>query len=436
MRVAVVFEYPTVNGGENSVLAVLEWLIQHGPSEVAGGGKPPLPGPLPRGGEGTNETGTLEIVALCPPSGAVCERLSTLGIDIVTFDRHATSPLNTPPEAHAGSLSPLGRGSGRGASSQAPTATREQQIDALRTAVQRVAPDIVHANSLAMGRLLGAAAPQLTCPTTAHLRDILKLSKAAIRDLNQNSRLIAVSNATRNFHVGQGLTDERSVVIHNGVGIPAASDTRPDVRDRVRQQLCIPPAADVLLTVGQIGLRKGLDTLAKTATLLAERGRKFHWLIAGERFSQKQESIDFEKQVFATFANAEPNVTTHRLGYRNDVPDLMQAADLLVHGARQEPLGRVLLEAASLKLPIIATDVGGTREILEHEESGLIVPADDPDATAIAVEQLLDDCAKRQRIADAAFQRVAEHFSVEWSAVQLLELWQAAVDEKKSRPEA
>jgi glycosyltransferase involved in cell wall biosynthesis len=287
-----------------------------------------------------------------------------------------------------------------------------------------------------MGRLLGAAAAQISCPTTTHLRDILKLSKAAIRDLNLNSRLIAVSHATRHFHVGQGLTAKRSVVIHNGVEIPTDSGVLPVIRDRVRQQLGIPAASDVLLTVGQIGLRKGLDTLAEVATLLAERGRTLHWLIAGERFSQKQESIDFEEQVFSTFSDAAPTVTAHRLGYRTDVPDLMQAADLLVHGARQEPLGRVLLEASAMKLPIVATDVGGTREILKHDVSGLIVPADDPDATAEAIERLLDDSTERRRIAGAASQRVAGHFTAERSATQLLELWQTVVEEKKSRPEA
>ncbi len=184
MRVGVVFEYPTVNGGENSMFAAIEWLLADaGPSD-------------------------LKLVALCPPRGAVRNRLSALNIETVVFDRHS-------PE----------EGEERPAQS-----SRELQIESLITAVKAARPDVLHANSLAMGRLLGAAASQLPCPTTAHLRDILKLSKAAIRDLNQNSRLVAVSKATREFHIAQGLTVENSCVVHNGIaGGGQALSNRPQL---------------------------------------------------------------------------------------------------------------------------------------------------------------------------------------------------------------
>ena len=398
MRVAIAFEYPTVNGGENSMFAAIEWLLAD---------------------PGSND---LELVAMCPPKGAVRDRLSALNIETVAFDRHA---------AIVGS-----RGAGEQQRSGGNSSPRELQLASLINAVEAALPDVLHANSLAMGRLLGAAASQLRSPTTAHLRDILKLSKAAVRDLNQNSRLVAVSEATREFHIAQGLTADRSCVIHNGIAPPIESVSRPETRQRVRAELGIPGDAHVVLTVGQIGLRKGLDTLAESARVIAASNRQLHWLIVGERFSQKQESIDFEQHVFATFRQAAPAVTAHRLGYRRDVADLMLASDLLVHGARQEPLGRVLLEAASLQLPIVATDVGGTREILDDGVSGLLVPADDPPATASAIERLLNHSDLRQRLAVEAALRVQQDFSIERWARQLAAVWRSVCEEKKSRPEA
>ncbi len=395
MRVGIVFEYPTINGGENSMFAAIEWLLADAACEE------------------------LELVAFCPSTGAVLERLSALGIETVAFDRQR--PTETPAADQV---------------KRSPLQLRESQVGSLITAVAAARPDVLHANSLSMGRLVGAAASQLACPTTSHLRDILKLSKAAIRDLNQNARLIAVSKATREFHVAQGLTDERSCVIHNGVAARADTGSRSATRERIRAELGIPNDAEVLLTVGQVGLRKGLDTLANVGQSLAADCRALHWLIAGERFSQKQESIDFERQVFETFQKAAPAVTTHRLGYREDVADLMLASGLLVHGARQEPLGRVLLEAASLDLPIVATDVGGTREILKDGVSGLLVPVDDPAATVSAVERMLNDSALRRELAIAAAERVGSDFNVGRSADQLIALWRAVSREKKSRPEA
>ena len=430
MRVGIVFEYPTINGGENSMFAAIEWLLAGASSH------------------------DLEFVALCPFKGAVWERLSALGIETVEFDRHAPEDrrrsrqpvagveCSEPPvgEKEAGARctrpQPRAQSQAEGHKKRSPLELRELQIESLIVAVEAARPDILHANSLSMGRLVGAAAAQLPCPTTSHLRDILKLSKAAVRDLNQNTRLIAVSKATREFHNAQGLTDERSCVIHNGVAPPASSESPSATRERIRAELGIPADENVLLTVGQIGLRKGLDTLAKAAQALAAGGRALHWLIAGERFSQKQESIDIERQVFETFLSAGPTVTTYRLGYRKDVADLMLASDVLVHGARQEPLGRVLLEAASLNLPIVATDVGGTREILDDGVSGLLVPADDPAATASAVARLLEDADLRRQLAIAAVERVSNDFSVERSAEQLFALWRSVCKEKKSRPEA
>ncbi len=430
MRVAIAFEYPTVNGGENSMFAAIEWLLAD---------------------PGSND---LELVAMCPRGGAVWDRLSALKIETVAFDRHV------PAEGTQGRQRVVGAERGEPPAGElelgarctrpqpprqshtawqeerSPQPSRELQIESLITAVEAARPDVLHANSLAMGRLHGAAASQLPCPTTAHLRDILKLSKAAVRDLNQNSQLVAVSEATREFHIAQGLTAERSCIIHNGIAPPIDSVARTEARQRVRAELGIPIDAHVLLTVGQIGLRKGLDTLARTAQLIAANSRTLHWLIVGERFSQKQESVDFEQHVFATFQQAVPAVTTHRLGYRHDVADLMLASDLLVHGARQEPLGRVLLEAASLQLPIVATGVGGTREILDDGVSGLLVPADDPPATASAIERLLDHSDLRQRLAGEAALRVQRDFSIERSARQLAAVWRSVCDEKKSRPEA
>ena len=81
----------------------------------------------------------------------------------------------------------------------------------------------------------------------------------------------------------------------------------------------------------------------------------------------------------------------HRLGYRADVERLLGEIDLVVHCARQEPFGRVLLEAAAAERPIIATTVGGTQEMLVHGESAILVAPDEPEAMAEAMVRLHGD---------------------------------------------
>ena len=280
--------------------------------------------------------------------------------------------------------------------------------------------DVLHANSLSMARLVGRLPPG-NVRRTGHLRDIIGLNRTVIRDLHANDRLIAVSHATRNFHVQQGLDAAGCTVIYNGVDTqrfcPAASDS-------LRQSLFpqIPHEAVIVLNVGQICLRKGQRDLADIVARWPADRPPLHLVLAGERHASKAESLTFEKDIGAIFDDAGRAERLHCLGYRSDVPQLMNAADLLVHSARQEPLGRVLLEAAACELPIIATDVGGTREILQHERHGWLVAAE-TDALQQAMWRAITNRQQAVQYAAAARQRVCESFDVRTAARELAVFW-------------
>jgi len=386
MKVGLLFEYPTVNGGENSILAVARHLRE-------------------------SETNEVELHALAPGGGELEKRLACEHVPHIPFDVFRTGTRRD----------------------------REDVVAALSTLAAQNGFDLLHANSLSMARVLGAASDQLPCPATGHLRDILKLSGAAMRDLDGNAKLIAVSEATRQFHVERGLTPERVVTIRNGIDADWFSQLalakcefdslapRNKVREAVRSELGIPSDAFVLLAAGQIGLRKGLDTLAEAAALVSKSrtADSVHVLLVGARFSAKAESVEFEQAVLSRFREAEPDVVLHATGYRNDVPRLMIAADSLVHAARQEPLGRVLLEAAAIGLPIIATDVGGTAEILTDTESALLVPPDQPGRLRDAIVQMKSDVEMRLRLKAAAMENVRAQFTIDRAASSLVETWQS-----------
>jgi glycosyltransferase involved in cell wall biosynthesis len=382
-RIAILIEYPTVNGGENSILAVLSHLLNRKSSSESG----------------------LEFYVLGPAQGAMADRVSQLGIPITGLNLFDDAGRRLP---------------------------KERAIPRLLEAAELSGADLVHGNSLSMGRLLGAVArarPQFVA--TAHLRDIMKLSQAAISDLNANRQLCAVSEATLAFHVGQGLDKSVGTVIHNGIDVDAFA-AEESARLRIRRELKIPVDSIVLLTVGQVGLRKGLDTLAEVARRLADLRPGIHWLLAGERFSQKAESLEFESQVLRDFSACSPALKFHRLGYREDIPELMRASDLLVHGARQEPLGRVLLEAAASRLAIVATDVGGTGEIIVDGESGLLASADSSEAITSGIVRLINDEIYREELAVNAHRRIRSDFAIENSAEALMNAWKSAILSAKS----
>jgi glycosyltransferase involved in cell wall biosynthesis len=369
-RLLLVFEFGTLNGGERSMLAVLPQFV------------------------GTD----LEFVALAPAVGPLAPALGALGIPVLAFEpRDPGGERRAPP----------------------------QLLEDIRSAAVRVRPDLIHGNSLSMGRLTGPLADDLKVASTAHLRDIVGLTQRAIEQLNANRALVAVSEAVRDFHVARGIDAARMHVVYNGVETEQPDGDATGVS--LREELHLPPEAYLVATIGQICLRKGQDVFAKGAVLAAPQMPRAHFLMVGERYSEKTESALFEEALNFEFAMGGLKDRFHRLGYRSHVERMLPEIDLIVHCARQEPFGRVLLEAAAAERPIIATTAGGTAEMLTDGESALLVPPDQPEALAEAIVRLHDNAALSQQLAAVARERVTARFSIEHAARRLAVVWRGAL---------
>lgn len=410
-RVACLCEFPTLLGGERSLLATLATLRQRG----------------------------YEPVALAPGEGPLAAALSAAGVEIANFtSRDAT---------------------GRRA---ALPVLRERLAEQLT----RLQPSLLHANSLSMGRLSGPVAAAAGLPSIAHLRDIVRVSRVAAADLNQHTRLLAVSQATAAFHRRQGIAAERLRVVYNGVDLVQFAPHAPT--GALHTELSLPREARLIGTIGQWILRKGLDVLARAAAEIGPRHPDWHWVLVGARHSQKEETVRYEAQVLETFRQAGLGQRLHVLGTRDDVAALLNEFDLVVHPARQEPLGRVLLEAAAAGRAIVASDVGGTREIFsvaagaaesdsaELSAAGVcftessvaepgsaessppacgtavLVPPDDAAALAMAIARLMDDAPLRAQTAAAARRRVEAAFDIRWAAARLADEYDGAIAEGTS----
>ena len=374
MHVAVLFEFPSLNGGERSMLCALERLSSQSP---------------------------IRFTAIAPPEGALADRLNDMAV----------------------TLAPLRFRSDAGAKRDVTALLLElsQILDDLR-------PDVVHANSLAMSRFLGRISGDLprSLSLTGHIRDIMKLSALGIRHLNHLDRIVAVSLAAKSILVSQGLESDRCSVIHNGVDANEfCRRPKPEARAIVLPDLG--PSARVLLNVGQICLRKGQLDLAKAVIGLLQHREDVHLVLAGTRYSGKAESCAYEKAINDSFSLAGLAHHLHRVGLREDVPVWMNAADFLVHCAHQEPLGRVLLEAAASELPIIATDVGGTQEILRDQKDALLVPSGDIAALSAALLTAMGDPAGCKLRASNAAAVIDARFGITKAADSLEQFWLQAV---------
>jgi glycosyltransferase involved in cell wall biosynthesis len=370
-RLLILCEYPTLLGGERSMLATLE----------------------------TVENAGFDTHVVAPSAGPLADVLRERGMPHVPWLARDA----------AGKRLPL-----------------SQLRETLHELVRHARPDVLHANSLSMARVSGPVAKHCGTASLGHLRDIVRLSRQAIDDLDCHTRLLAVSAATRDYHVAQGADAARVSVVHNGADLDAFR-LRP-ATGYLHRGLRLPRSARLIVSIGQLGLRKATDILLTAAVQVAYGRSDVHWLVVGERTSDKQESRDFERLLHNIAATSPLAGQVHFLGTRDDIAQLMNEAAVLVHAARQEPLGRVLLEAAACGLPVVATDVGGTREIFPSEADGaVLVPADDRHALAEAIAALLNDESRRERLGRAARRRAEAAFDIRRTAVALVEHYRAVL---------
>jgi len=288
----------------------------------------------------------------------------------------------------------------------------------IRAAIDAAKPDLVHANSLSMSRLSGPVTAALGVPSMGHLRDIVNVTAAAIADLNRHTRLLTVSRATRDWYAAAGLSETKTHVLYNGVDLTRFRPRPPS--GYLHRELGLSAETCFVGTIGQVGMRKGLHVLLAAAPNVAQAFGHAHFAIVGQRYSQKQEALDYERQLRAK-AEAEPlRGRVHFLGVREDVDRLLNEFTVLAHAARQEPLGRVLLEAAAAGTPTVATDVGGTSEIFPPGmASALLVPPDDAESLAAAILRLLRGAELRAAVGSAARQRAEQAFDARRTAEAL-----------------
>ncbi|MEC7564948.1 MAG: glycosyltransferase family 4 protein [Planctomycetota bacterium] len=354
VHVAYLCEYTTLNGGENSLLAFLAGVQDR-----------------------------IRATILCPETGPLADELRIRGLEHIPLEFHQSNGTRKPPEL---------------------------LVDEVVQTVRKLKVDLVHANSLSMCRLLGLSAGHLPCPTVGHIRDIMQVSAKVVSDLNQLDQLIAVSEAARVAFIEQGVSADRVSRIYNGVDIHRfqAKIPRPD---SWRRKLNLPRHARLIGGVGQIGLRKGWCYLCDAVEPLMATFPDLHVLIAGERYSQKPESQQYESDLRQRAMSGPLAGHLHMPGYVSNMPALLQELDVLAHAALQEPLGRVLLEAAASSLPVVATEVGGTPEIFTSTGAWLVPPHESKRLSEALMQSLISPAIADSK-AKIARRRIEEHFNL------------------------
>lgn len=210
--------------------------------------------------------------------------------------------------------------------------------------------------------------------------------------------VIAISAAARDALVSRGIAAERIALVPSGVELERFAGLD---RGAARRGLGISAVDRVVAIVGSLHRRKGHEVLLRAlAQLFGERGSVPLVLAAGD---------GPEREALASLASelgVAPRVRW--LGRCEDVRPVLAAADVVASPSLAEGLGVATIEALAAGRAVVASAVGGLRELVRDGEEGLLVPAADPAALATALARLLDDADLRDRLGRAARVRAAE----------------------------
>ena len=274
----------------------------------------------------------------------------------------------------------------------------------LGTLLRRLAPDVVHLHSPVAHTLGGVGARLAGVPVVvAHKRtDFVPRAGWLKRWRFERlvDRMVAISQASRQALEQAGVRPEQIRVIYSSVNTER-------YRPGAVPPACpgVPAGAQLVAAVGTLHARKGHDVLLRAVALLAGRYPDLRVALVGEGPER-----DHLGQLAASLGIGERVVLTGNLA---DVRPVLEACQVVAMPSRLEGLGVSALETMAMGKPLVASSAGGLTEVVEPEQTGLLVPRDDPQALAAALDRLLGDAELRARLSTAARQRAVDTFSVE-----------------------
>ena len=297
-----------------------------------------------------------------------------------------------------------------------------------RSVYRRAAPDLVHHVAVVptlVGSLAALGMPIVRLNALAGLGFAFTSDTAKARAVRPVARrLLGWLLKRQNTAVLVQNPDDYAVVA--GLGVPKQSIALiPGSGVDIDALTSLPEPAGPF-TVGYVGRLlddKGVQTLVRAHELLAQRGISINTLLAGEPDPSNPASIP--DQVLARWKRI-PSLRF--LGHVNDVRSVWAQAHVAVLASRREGLPKSLLEAAACGRPIIATDVPGCREIARNDLNALLIPVDNAEALAHAIEKLMKENVLRERFGIASRKIAVSEYSSERIGGEIVALYARLLD--------
>ncbi|MBI5075473.1 MAG: glycosyltransferase family 4 protein [Nitrospirae bacterium] len=241
-----------------------------------------------------------------------------------------------------------------------------------------------------------------------------------IRILKKVDMFIAITDEIRSDLLKDGFDSKKIFKTTNFI-LPAVFYPVSDINEKKRIQdlLALQPGRKVITFSGRLVQRKRVDLLLQAIARIINCRQDIQVLILGQgelMESLKQLSDNLGLSEYVRFQ-----------GFVRNILDYLHATDIFLFTSDIEGMPNSLLEAMACRLPVIATRIGGTVDVLEDNENGIIVPSGDDDELAKAILRLLEDDACCARLADSAIHTIRERFSIDSVASRYVALYRRMI---------
>jgi glycosyltransferase involved in cell wall biosynthesis len=238
--------------------------------------------------------------------------------------------------------------------------------------------------------------------------------------------IIAVSN--------EGMSAQRQFcptcpieLVYPGVALERFNPDRLPHPPQLRQQLGLPLSGPLIGMVGRLQRWKGMHVLIEAMPQVLQHYPEAHCVIVGGEHSLEPGYVNDLKQQIKTLHLNEKVILA---GLQHNIPEWMQAIDVIVHASDNEPFGLVIVEAMALGKPVVAGDRGGPREIITPGVNGLLSPYNDPDRLAAHILQYLNDPVFARQMGVAARQK-ALSFSSDRYATRFIQVMRRLISPER-----
>ena len=305
--------------------------------------------------------------------------------------------------------------------------------------------DVVHVHAVtdalytswAWGRLEGQPVVfEMTLAGVDDARTLLsgrqRLQQFRNRVIRSCDGYVAISPILEAAYLTAGLSANKLRLIPQGVDVDRFQPSGDKVA--MRRDLGLPETGPIVLFVGSLIRRKGLDVLLRSWSAVRVRRPDAHLVLVGRDSFGDRDPTAFVELQFADLSTVD-RASVSRLGVRDEIHRYMQAADVFVFPSRQEGFGTVMVEAMACGLPCVVTALPGITDFIfgAGEERALIVSQEDDGALADAVVSVLADSTRATQIGRTARADAVKRFAITTIADQYVRFYQDLLADRGER---